>query len=261
MTGKTDFNKSELYTLSIRLATDGFSFSVFDPTSAESPATMCETRRWDDTLPLTANLKNILQDTGWTEQTFRRINILVCGKRYTLVPQEFFMPEMAESIFYQNHPKQDNETILYDTRQQHGTVLLFGIDRHAHSFLKERFPNAHFYHQACPLLECFSTQSRLGNRAKMYAHLRKDAADAFAFSQGRLLVANSYTCHEMIDRLYYLLYLWKSLGFDQQSDELHLCGLLDAKEQLVTELRKFIRNVYIMNPVENIDLQYITTCE
>lgn len=27
----TDFNKSEQYTLSIRLSTDGFSFSVFNP--------------------------------------------------------------------------------------------------------------------------------------------------------------------------------------------------------------------------------------
>lgn len=261
MTGKTDFNKSELHTLSIRLGADGFSFSVFDPAMAESPASTCETRAWDNTLPLTANLKNILGKAEWVRRTFRRVNILVSGRRYTIVPQEFFTPETAETIFYHNHPKQDNETILYDIRQQHGIALLFGIDRHAYRFLKEQFPDAHFYHQASPLLECFSIQSRLGNRAKMYVHLRKDAADAFAFSQGRLLTINSYACREMIDRLYYLLYLWKSLGFDQQNDELHLCGQLDAKMQLVDELRKFIRNVYIMNPTENIDLQYITTCE
>ncbi len=261
MTEKTDFNKSELYTLSIRLGADGFSFSVFDPSSAESPATACQTRAWDDTLPLTANLRNMLQHAEWAGRTFRRVNIVVSGRRYTFVPQEYFMPEAAETMFYCNHPKQDNETVLYDTRRTQGIVVLFGMDRHAHSFLQEQFPDAHFYHQASPLLECFSTHSHLGNRAKMYVHLRKDATDAFAFSQGQLLTANSYACREMIDRLYYLLYLWKSLGFDQQSDELHLCGLLDAKEPLVGELRKFVRNVYIMNPTENIDLQYITTCE
>ena len=33
------------------------------------------------------------------------------------------------------------------------------------------------------------------------------------------------------------------------------------KEQLLSELKKFIRQVFIMNPATNLDLQAITTCE
>ena len=260
MIEKADLNKSEIYTLSIRLSTDGFSFSVFDPTETNSTL-LYQKADLDANLPLTANLDNIFRETEWLARPFRRVNVLVCGKRFTTVPQAYFTPEEAGTFFYHNHSKLEHEDILYDIRRRYKLVLVFGIDTFAHRFLKKQYPAAHFYHQASPLLECFAAKSRLGNTCKLYAHLRKNAVDTFAFQHGQLLIANSYACSEMIDRLYYLLYLWKTLNFDQENDELHLCGLLEGKEQLISELRKFIRNVYIMNPVENIDLQYITTCE
>ncbi len=52
-------------------------------------------------------------------------------------------------------------------------------------------------------------------------------------------------------------YIWKQLGFKQERDELHLTGELNEKEVLLTELRKFIRQVFIMNPATNLDLQAI----
>ena len=54
------------------------------------------------------------------------------------------------------------------------------------------------------------------------------------------------------------LYIWKQLGFEQERDELHLSGDLNDKELLLPELRKFIRQVFIMNPATNLDLQAIT---
>ena len=48
---------------------------------------------------------------------------------------------------------------------------------------------------------------------------------------------------------------------EQERDELHLTGYLSDKNQLLSELRKFIRQVFIMNPATNIDLQAINLCE
>ena len=63
------------------------------------------------------------------------------------------------------------------------------------------------------------------------------------------------------DRIYYLLYLWKQLNFDQERDELHLTGAFYDKEKLMQELRKYIQQVFIMNPASNIDMQALLTCE
>ena len=61
----TDFNKSEQYTLSIRLSTDGFSFSVFNPlgdgefsyNKAKKTGNYADVKKW--------GLENFKRDTLW----------------------------------------------------------------------------------------------------------------------------------------------------------------------------------------------------
>ncbi|GLL56640.1 hypothetical protein KUBF_43040 [Bacteroides finegoldii] len=57
------------------------------------------------------------------------------------------------------------------------------------------------------------------------------------------------------------MYVWKQLEFNQERDELHLTGTLPDKETLMSELKKFILQVFIMNPATNIDMQALLTCE
>ena len=255
----TDFNKSEQYTLSIRLSTDGFSFSVFNPLG-DGEFSYYD-RAVDESLSLTVNLKQTFRELAWLERPFRRVNVLMADKRFTFIPLEFFEDEQTEIIFYHNHPKRENETVQYNILHKNNTVVLFGMDKSACSFLREQYPDVKFYSQASPFIEFFSSKSRLGNNRKMYAHLRKDAVDVYGYERGRLLLANSFECRSTPDRVYYLLYIWKQLGFEQERDELHLTGDLNDKELLLPELRKFIRQVFIMNPATNLDLQAITLCE
>lgn len=255
----TDFSKSEQYTLSIRLSTDGFSFSVFNP-MGDGELSFFD-REVDEGLSLTANLKQTFREVEWLNRPYRRVNILMADKRFAFIPLEFFEDEQAEIVFYHNHPKRENELVQYNILHKNNIVVLFGMDKSACIFLREQYPDAKFYSQASSFIEFFSMKSRLGNCRKMYAHLRKDAIDVYGYERGRLLLANSFACKETADRIYYLLYIWKQFGFEQERDELHLTGALHDKEQLLPELRKFIRQVFIMNPSTNLDLQAITSCE
>lgn len=255
----TDFSKSEQYTLSIRLSTDGFSFSVFNP-MGDGELSFFD-REVDEGLSLTANLKQTFREVEWLNRPYRRVNILMADKRFAFIPLEFFEDEQAEIVFYHNHPKRENELVQYNILHKNNIVVLFGMDKSACTFLREQYPDAKFYSQASSFIEFFSMKSRLGNCRKMYVHLRKDAIDVYGYERGRLLLANSFACKETADRIYYLLYIWKQLGFEQERDEMHLTGELSDKEALLSELRKFIRQVFIMNPATNLDLQAITTCE
>lgn len=79
----TDFNKSEQYTLSIRLSTDGFSFCV-QPSGRRRVLLLrpCSGR----VLLLTANLKQTFRELAWLERPFRRVNVLMADKRFTFIP-------------------------------------------------------------------------------------------------------------------------------------------------------------------------------
>ncbi|MBQ8225613.1 MAG: DUF3822 family protein [Bacteroides sp.] len=255
----TDFSKSEQYTLSIRLSTDGFSFSVFNPLSKEQlPVLNYPTI---GTLSLTANLKNAFKDVEWLGYKYRRVNILLANKRFTFIPLDFFEDEQAETVFYHNHPTRENETVLYNILYKNNIVVLFGIDKSCYHFLREQFPECKFYSQASPVIDFLAIKSRLGNSRKMYAYLHKHSMEVYCFERGRLLLANSYPCKGTTDRVYYLLYIWKQLGFEQERDELHLTGTLNDKSELLPQLHTFIQQVFVLNPAENLDIQAIITCE
>jgi hypothetical protein len=256
-----DFTKSKQYTLSIRLSEDGFSFSVYNPLGEphlQEPTDM----EIDGSLSLTANLKRIFAQSDFAAgHAYRRVNILMAGRRFTIAPLDLFDRTQAELLFYHNHPKRENEQVMCNVLNKNGLVILFGIDRSAYSFLNEQYPEAQFYSGATPLIDYCAVKSRLGNNKKRYASVSKDATDVYCFGRGKLLLANSFGCRETEDRIYFLLNVWKQLGFDQERDELHLTGVLPDKEALTDGLKRFIRQTYITNPTHNMDLQAILTCE
>ena len=241
-----DFTKSKQYTLSIRLSTDGFSFSIYNPIHDDSFSVI--EKEIDTSLSLTANLKNDFHESDFLSYSYKRVNIMMANKRFTMIPLELFEEEQAELLFYHNHQKRENETVIYNILKKNNVVVIFGIDKSTYAFLNEQYPEARFYSQSTPLIEYFSIKSRLGNSKKMYASVRKDAIDIYCFERGQLLLANSFECMQTEDRIYYLLYVWKLLEFNQERDELHLTGTLSDKETLMNELKKFIMQVFIMNP-------------
>lgn len=254
-----DLTKSKQYTLSIRLSTDGFSFSIYNPIQDNSLSLL--EKEVEPSLSLTANLKKVFHELDFLNSSYKRVNIMMASKRFTIVPFELFEDEQIEPIFYHNHQKRENEIILYNILKKNSVVIIFGIDKSAYTFLNEQFPDACFYSQSTPLIKYFSIKSKLGNSKKMYASLRNDAIDIYCFERGHLLLANSFECKQTEDRIYYLLYAWKQMDFDQERDELHLTGTLPDKETLMKEVKKFILQVFIMNPATNIDIQALLTCE
>ncbi len=254
-----DFSKSEQYTLSIRLRTDGFSFSVFVPTQEE--ATNYFHHAINPALSLTANLKQALTRYEFLSCSYKRVLVLSAGNRYTSLPAECYDPEEKEIIFYHNHPHRDNEIVFGNVLKREQIVFLFGMEKSAYYLLLQQYPHARFYHPVFPLTGWFAVKSKLGNSRKMLAFIRNDSVDILCYERGRLLLANSFTCQHTEDRIYYLLYVWKQVRFDQQRDELHLAGILTEKEKLLTGLRRFIGEVFIVNPSEYIDMEAFLTLD
>lgn len=216
---------------------------------------MCEDWPVDESLPLAANLRRAFEEKEELSRSYRRVNVLVATHRFTLMPLELFEDELSEEVLYFNHPRRPHEEVGYNILHSNNLVVLFGMDRSVSSFLRERHPEVHLYAQVSPLLDLFAKKSHLGNTRKMYVHVRREYMDVFCYEQGHLLLGNSYACTEDENRLYYLLYVWNTLGFDQQRDEVHLCGRVGGGDAWVGELKQFVRQVCVMAPVGGMDFQ------
>lgn len=259
MTERIDFTKSEQYTLSIRLSADGFSFSIYNPLG-ESDFYFVS-YPVNASYSMTANIKEMLAATEALNHPYKRINILVDTPRFTPVPFELFEDEQMDALFYHNFPKNNNEIVLCNILGKSNVVILFAMDKHAHQLLVEHFPAARFFSTASPLTEHFVQKSQLGNSRKLYAHIRERLLEVFCYDKGKLLLINSFPCKQTADRVYYLLYIWQQLGFNQEKDELQLTGKLDNKDELLTELRKYLRQVFIIHPKAEFNRSQISKIE
>ena len=272
MIEKFDLNNSEQYTLSIRLSTDGFSFSIYNPLEGNDfyfRVYPINTQR-----SMAANVKAFLAATEELRRPYKQINILIHSVRYTPVPLELFEDEQMEKLFYQNLPKQKNEVILCNVLGKTNAVILFSLDKLTHLFLSEQFPNARFFSAVSPQIENLSYRSAQGNNLKLYANLHDRDVEVYAFDKGRLLLTNTYPTSGINDINYYLLGLWQQLDLNQERDELHLIGSLEIRKEVTTCLQKYIRHIFSINPhaefnqsasspIESIpfDIQSLISCE
>ena len=256
-----DLTKSEQYTLSIRLSADGFSFSIHHP--QDEGDFFCASYPVNVSYSMTANIRKMIQATEELKHPFGLTNILVDTPRFTPIPFDLYEDEQAEDFFYHNFQHADNEIVLCNVLGKSNVTLLFGMDKHAHQLLGEQFPHARIFACVSPLTEFFAKESRESNNRQLYAHFRQNRMEIFAFDKGKLLLMNSFNCKQTSDQVYYLLYVWQQLGFNQEKDQLWLIGKPENQEGLTAELNKFLRQVSPrpMHETLPFDIQTLMTCE
>ena len=119
-----NLNQSVQYTLSIRLSTDGFSFSIYNPLNGND--VFFRSYPVNVQHSMAANIKQFLADTDEIKHTFKQTNILVHTQRYTSVPLELYEDEQTELLFYQA-PQQKNEVILCNILGKSNVVIRFAL--------------------------------------------------------------------------------------------------------------------------------------
>lgn len=267
-----DLSNTEQCTLSVRLSAEEFSYSIYNP--AQEKAYRFFKKDTHENLSMAANVKEAIKENDFLKKAYRKVNVMVVTKKFTLIPFELFEDEQVETILYHSHTRNENEIVLYNILKKANVVVAFAVDKSAHWQILDQFPDAHFYCQASPLTEYLSGRSKQGNNLKMFAYLRKSSVDVMCYDRGKVLLINNFKCSETADIIYYLLYVWKQLDFNQERDELHLMGNSPNKESVANELKQFVRQLFVISPekefslnelskVEDIpfDLQILSSCE
>ena len=257
---EVDFSKSEQYTLSIRINTDGFSFSIYNPLS-ENPYTFFDLAI-DRKLSLIANLKKLISEHPFLSQLYRKVNIVIAETKIVVQPQHLFTEDLAQELyFYGQKLISTNTKVCYNELDRNNLVVLFGLNKNLHHFIQEHFRSPQIYAQHSPLIAYFSKKSHEGNTNKMFVYIETEGISIYCFKKGRLLLTNAFNATEISNQVYYILYIWKQLNFSQKSDELIFLGNLKQKEELLDIIKRYIVSVSILNSSEYIDLKSINLCE
>ena len=269
-----DFNKTRQYTLSIRLSTGGFCFTVHNPEIVGEFA--YQPYRIDTQKSITANLKAAVKEIELLRHSYKSVNVIVADTNYTLIPKEYYA-DTHKSDFYQQNFSFDtaNIALLDNVVADEQMVVLFAVENQLYKYITERYPKASIYASISPLLNFGFEKSHMASRRYCLAYLRNRELDFICLEKGSPLFTNTFRYKDTADALYYLLNCWSILGLSQLEDTLHVIGWPSRNvKKLQRDAAQFIQNIHVIRPAEEFhstelaridelpfDLQSLIACE
>jgi len=239
----------------IRIGQRHLSFSSLDMAQPESPVTY-EPYVVKSGISMAANLREALKSAGLSQMGIIRALVLVDAP-ILLIPVELFEEQKMAEMYHHSFPRKEQEQVLYNVLPDLNAVAVFAVSKDLHTVLDDNFADLSIMAALSPVWRHLHRRSFTGARNKLYGYFHEHKLDIFSFQQNRFKFYNQFEAARAHDALYFLLYVWKQLLLSTEHDELHLVGDLFAAESssvqneqqwLVDELRRYLQNVYVINP-------------
>ncbi|WP_370861836.1 DUF3822 family protein [Parabacteroides faecis] len=233
-------DNSGKYIMSIRLRSDGLSFSGYCPSESES--FFYRNMEFDRTKPYISSLKEFFFGHEFLTYSYKRTNLVYVTSQYTVVPEEVFTEKQKNDLLSFTFSAPENKC-LHNLLAREAAEVVFGMDEEVYEFCSRSLINPSFVHHITPQLALWKQQSRTLIPRQMYVVLHRKMMDVVCFAQGRLLFVNTFEYDKPDDILYYILYVWKQVNMDQEKDQLHIYGGVSLRNSITTTLRNYIQYI------------------
>lgn len=231
--------------LTIRIGVNTLSFSALDSENAGKIVFEPYTVR--SGISMAANLREAFKKIDLLNNGWQRAMVLL-DTPVLMIPSEQFGDDDPALLYHHTISGHEQDVILSTVLPSLNAVAVYPVNKDLKLVIDDHFSDVRFSHVCVPVWNHLYRRSFTGVRMKLYAYFHDKKLNVFSFRQNRFRFVNSFETALAPDAIYFILNVWKQLAFDNKRDELHLVGSLPDKEELVTELRSFIRNVYVINP-------------
>jgi hypothetical protein len=231
---------SEKYIVSIRLWSDGLSFAGFIP--SEKDSFIYTETGIDRTKPYLRAIKDLFFAHPFFSYAFKRTYLVCANRQYTLVPESSFVEQQKEQLmsFVFSSPE---EKTLYERLDAFDSKILFGLQPKVYDFFSRHLINPIFTHAITAQLTQWRVQSLTTYPKQLFVSLHKDTMDAACLYRDTLLFINSFQVDDTADMLYYIMYIWKQTGLDQQKDQLMLYANTETWQSLKEPLQTYLLQI------------------
>ena len=226
--------------LTLYAGTDRFSFSIYDPEEAGSYFYGKPTD--ENHADAFSVFKEAFFEQAFFSLPFRKIWIMYRTPTFAFVPNEIYKDNDKEDfmqlLFTENEGITLNHIISY-TR----ISVLYQIPEDIHRFMIRSFVNPEFIHYSAPVIAYFLEEVKKADFRRMIVILQEKGLDIFCFSGNTFLLGNYFPCKGLSDALYYILFTWKQLQFNQLNDYLHITGNVAFKDELLNKLAPYLQQI------------------
>jgi hypothetical protein len=223
------------YKVSIRLWPGGLSFAGCIPSEKES--FFYEEIGLDGAKSYVHALQDAFFAHPFFTYLYQWVYVVCVNRQYTMVPESIFVEKQKEQLMSFTFSSPEAK-ILHESPEGFDAKILFGIQAEVYEFCSRSLIRPQFTHAITPLLTWWRKQNQGCYARQLYVALHEDTMDAACYDKGTLQFVNSFAFEDATDIVYYILYIWKQTGMEQQEDQL----LLSASPQAYQEVKAILQN-------------------
>lgn len=211
--------------LSIRYATDGFSFCIHDATD-KLVVFVHEPYGADSREAVTTRLKNYVINDTLLNLRYKKVYLMPCFREKSLVPGSFFDKATIATLYSVSQEIAPGDTLLYHRLEGIDTYVVETIDAAFHDFIREHFPIVQIVNEAYPFIHgALSKTAR--NTEQVFLNVQDDFFDLLYAEDARVRLFNTFNYITETDIVYYLLNCIKER--DIQREKVHVSVYGTAK--------------------------------
>lgn len=245
--------------LIIRLGRSALAFTVVDPDSAAQPVSY-EPYAVNGGISMAANLREAIRTTPLLTRSYHRVQIVI-DTPSLLVPVDAYDAATADTLYFHSFPSSQPLAVLASVLPELNCVALFAISKDLKLVIDDHFTAPLYVNSMEPVWRHLYQRSYSATRSKLFACFHDERLEVFSFYQQRFRFSNSFPVSHRQDALYYILNVWHQLGLQAERDELHLLGEVPEREELLADVRRFLRRAYYINPTGDFNRSPVTQVE
>ncbi|HSN50678.1 MAG TPA: DUF3822 family protein [Bacteroidales bacterium] len=199
---------------------------------------------------------SVLDEFRWLRNPFHSTKISLLNNRYTLIPEQLFIPEEKETYTsFLLDSRKENEEIRSDRIEHAGIYSVYAIPEHFPDKLHSVLPDAKLYHISGVLIRSLLVNfSHSLSSVQIFLNVRDEAFDLLIFSEKQLQYCNSFNIRTPEDLVYYLIFVMEQLDLDPEVVPMFLLGEVSPDTPLFEIIFRYIRNVSFIPATKNVQL-------
>jgi len=176
-----------------------------------------------------------------SKKTYMHVYVNYFNQQFTLCPTSFYDPGNNRSLLEFNTAAVSDKIICTDDINT-DVKLIYAVDESLKSTLDLIFPNHQLKHTLTVLAKLMLRAEEL-IKENITLQIHSNYIEVIVKQEQKLVLANQFTITTNEDILYYVLFIIEQYQLNPLTANLTIVGNVESTSELVTSLKKYIKNV------------------
>lgn len=205
---------------------------------------------------LSEHLIDAIKHFQFSKKKYQHVYINYFTSQFTLCPSAFYNSENNRSMLEFNAGSVENKLVLTNDINT-DIKLIFAVEESLKSTLDLIFPNHQLKHSLTVLSKLMLVSEEL-MKEHILLSIHSNYIEIVVKHDNKLVLANQFSIKTQEDVLYYVLFILEQYHLNPLTANITIVGNLDTNSELITSLKKYIKNIHLALGNKSINWSGIT---